>query len=212
MKSGKYIAIEFFVLFILLPLSLTLSYPLWIKIGLIFTSFIYVIFILLKIEKISLKNKEKPDWKGFLKRILKLFLIIVLITTAYVFLVAPENLFCVVINKPKLWLFILMIYTFLSVYPQELVFRTFFFKRYEKLIQNKNLFLFINAIIFSLGHLFFKNVLVIVLTFLGGLLFAYTFYKTRSTLMTSLEHALYGNWLFTIGMGEMLAFPGMESC
>jgi hypothetical protein len=27
-----------------------------------------------------------------------------------------------------------------------------------------------------------------------------------------MEHALYGNWLFTVGMGEMLAFPGAESC
>jgi hypothetical protein len=26
-------------------------------------------------------------------------------------------------------------------------------------------------------------------------------------MLTSIEHAIYGNWLFTIGMGEMLAFP-----
>jgi hypothetical protein len=25
--------------------------------------------------------------------------------------------------------------------------------------------------------------------------------------LVSIEHAIYGNWLFTVGMGEMLAFP-----
>jgi hypothetical protein len=28
--------------------------------------------------------------------------------------------------------------------------------------------------------------------------------------LVSIEHAIYGNWLFTVGMGQMLAFPGME--
>ena len=53
----------------------------------------------------------------------------------------------------------------------------------------------------------FKNSLVLALTFLGGLLFAFTFYKTKSTLMVSIEHAIYGCWLFTVGMGSMLGFP-----
>jgi membrane protease YdiL (CAAX protease family) len=70
----------------------------------------------------------------------------------------------------------------------------------------------VNAIVFSLAHIFFKNTLVLVLTFIGGLLFAYTFVKTKSTTLVSIEHALYGNWLFTVGMGEMLAFPGQEAC
>jgi membrane protease YdiL (CAAX protease family) len=61
--------------------------------------------------------------------------------------------------------------------------------------------------VFSLGHIFFKNALVMVLTFLGGILFALTFNKTKSTLLVSIEHAIYGSWLFTVGMGSMLGFP-----
>nr|WP_284041157.1 CPBP family intramembrane glutamic endopeptidase [Jejuia spongiicola] len=98
-------------------------------------------------------------------------------------------------------------YSFFSVYPQELIYRTFYFKRYHDIFKNKYLFIFINAIVFSLGHIFFKNSLVLALTFLGGLLFAFTFYKTKSTLMVSIEHAIYGCWLFTVGMGSMLGFP-----
>lgn len=46
-----------------------------------------------------------------------------------------------------------------------------------------------------------------VLTFVGGLLFAFTFQKTKSTLLVTVEHAIYGSWLFTVGMGNMLGFP-----
>jgi hypothetical protein len=44
----------------------------------------------------------------------------------------------------------------------------------------------------------------------GGGIFAITFFRTRSLLLTSVEHALYGSWLFTLGIGEMLAFPMPE--
>ena len=94
--------------------------------------------------------------------------------------------------------------------PQEIIYRTFFFERYASLVDNKWLFIFINAILFSLAHLFLKSPLVQIITFIGGLLFAFTYLKTRSTILVSIEHALYGCWLFTVGMGEMLAFPGIE--
>ena len=75
------------------------------------------------------------------------------------------------------------------------------------LFKNRSVFVFVNAIVFSLAHIFFRNSLVLLLTFLGGILFAITFNKTRSTILVTIEHAIYGCWLFTVGMGEMLAFP-----
>ncbi len=212
MKSRLYVGLELFILFVLLPLSLSLSYPFWIKAIFIFFGFLYILILMIRVEKVSLKIKKGLDWKHFWKRITILFVGVAIVTTLYVYFIDSEKLFCVPRNKPLLWIIILLIYTFLSVWPQELIYRTFFFARYERLFQNKKLLIFVNAIIFSLAHIFFKNTLVIVLTFLGGLLFAYTFYKTRSTVLISIEHALYGNWLFTVGMGQMLAFPGMESC
>ncbi|MFT4698752.1 MAG: membrane protease YdiL (CAAX protease family) [Flavobacteriaceae bacterium] len=212
MKSNYYLATELFLLFVLLPISLVITYPIALKASFILIGFIYISIILLRVEKISFKVKSSIDWKAFWKRILLLFLGVILTTTLYVFIIDSNKLFCVVLNKPLLWIAILGVYTLLSVWPQEIIYRTFFFARYESLFQNKKLFIFINAILFSLAHLFFKNTLVIVLTFIGGLLFAYTYHKTKSTFLASMEHALYGNWLFTVGMGEMLAFPGAESC
>lgn len=56
-------------------------------------------------------------------------------------------------------------------------------------------------------HLVFHNALVSVLTLVGGILFGLTYRRTQSLMFTSIEHSLYGVWLFTIGAGEMLAFP-----
>ena len=212
MKSNLYKILELFILFVLLPVSLALPFDFKIKGMLILIGFIYLLFVMLRIERVSFKINKGLDWNLFWKRILLLFIGIALVTTCYVYFVDASKLFCVPINKPRLWIIILLVYTFLSVWPQELIYRTFFYTRYERLFKNKKLLIFVNAILFSLAHIFFRNTLVVVLTFIGGLLFGITYLKTKSTLLVSIEHAIYGNWLFTVGMGQMLAFPGMENC
>ncbi len=207
MKSTQYKLIEFFLLFIVFPISLALNILIEIKLVIGVLGFAYIVFVLLRIEKNRFKIAPNLNWKQFLKQTFVKLLLIAIITTIYMWLVDKEHLFNVMLYKSKLWLFILFFYSFFSVYPQELIYRTFFFQRYKSLFSNQNLFIFVNAILFSLAHLFFKNTLVIVLTFLGGLLFAITFSRTKSTLLVSIEHAIYGCWLFTVGMGNMLGFP-----
>lgn len=210
MKSNRFLLIEFLILFILLPVSLTIDFLLWVKVGYILAAFIYVLLILKKSEAISFRLKKDLNWKSFWRRVAVTFLLVAITTTIYVYFVAPENLFFVPINNPLLFLIILFLYSLFSVLPQEIIYRTFFFERYGNLFQNKTLLVFVNAIVFSLAHLFFRNTLVLVLTFVGGMIFGFTYLKYRSTTAVTIEHALYGNWLFTIGMGQMLAFPGME--
>lgn len=210
MKNTSYLLTEFFLLFILLPTSFALDYSIWIKMPLALAGFAYIIFILKRVERISFRIKRGIDWRAFAKRLLITFMVIAIITSAYVIYEDASALFYVPKNNPQLFIIILFIYTFLSVWPQEVIYRTFFFIRYEPLFKSKSLFVFVNAVLFSLAHVFFKNTLVIILTFLGGLLFGLSYLKFRSTTLVSIEHALYGNWLFTVGMGQMLAFPGME--
>ncbi len=207
MRSTSYRLTEFFFAFILVPLSFTLPIPIGIKMALGLIGFIYVVFVLLKVEQLKFKVGPDLNWKLFFRRILLQLIGIAIITTLYVWFFDKSQLFVALLNKPLLWLMILFIYSFFSVYPQELIYRTFFFKRYHSLFKDQRLLMFINAIVFSLGHIFFKNAMVMVLTFVGGLLFAFTFQKTRSTLLVSVEHAVYGSWLFTVGMGNMLGFP-----
>ncbi len=210
MKSVLYKGIEFFIIFILIPISFAINYSPWVKLAIGIIGFIYIVYVLLKVENQKFKIAKNLNWKLFFRQTILKLLAIALITTVFVWFTNKENkevLFGVLLNKPKLWIFILFVYSFFSVYPQELIYRTFYFMRYDSLFKNKNLFIFINAIVFSLGHIFFNSTLVLALTFLGGLLFAFTFYKTKSTLLVSIEHAIYGCWLFTVGMGSMLGFP-----
>ncbi|KZS38538.1 abortive infection protein [Aquimarina aggregata] len=207
MHTNLYKGLELFILFILLPVSFLIEYPIIIKVIVTLIGFIYILILSKREGVLKLKLPNKQFWRPFWKNILIKLCIIMIVTGMYVFFVDQEKLFSVLIKKPQLWIMILFVYTFLSVWPQEIIYRTFFYKRYEELVKNKWLFIFINATLFSLAHLFLGSFLVQLLTFVGGLLFAYTFQKTKSTTLVSIEHAIYGNWLFTVGMGEMLAFP-----
>jgi membrane protease YdiL (CAAX protease family) len=41
-----------------------------------------------------------------------------------------------------------------------------------------------------------------VLCLIGGLLFALTYQHSGSLLLTCLDHALFGNFIFTVGLGQ----------
>ncbi len=207
MQTNMYRSIELFFLFIGIPVSFALEFPIWIKMIIGLSGFGYVLFVLLRIEKNQFKISDSLNWKQFWKRALLKLIVIAIVTTLYMWIFDSSNLYNVIRNKPMLWVVILFIYSLFSVYPQELIYRTFFFQRYEALFKSELLFMLINATLFSLAHLFFRNILVMIFTFIGGVLFALTYKKTKSTLLVSIEHAIYGSWLFTVGMGEMLGFP-----
>lgn len=207
MQSVSYKLAELFIIFVLVPVSFAITYPVWLKMTVGVLGFFYIIFILLRVEKNTFKMAENLNWKAFWKRTFLHLLVIIAVTTCYVYITDKSQLFNVMLSNYKLWVFILFFYSLFSVYPQELIYRTFFFQRYQSLFKNEWLFIILNAALFSLAHIFFKNTLVMFLTFVGGILFALTFRKTKSTLLVSIEHAIYGCWLFTVGMGTMLGFP-----
>ncbi|RZN80633.1 MAG: CPBP family intramembrane metalloprotease [Winogradskyella sp.] len=207
MQTVKYRLTELFIIFVLVPTSFALDYPPLIKLIIGVLGFAYILYVLLRVERIKFEVTKGLSWKRFWKVTFVKLVVIAIVTTLYMWLVDASNLYVVIRTKPMLWGIILFVYSLFSVYPQELIYRTFFFERYQSLFNNKTLFIIINAALFSLAHIFFKNTLVMFLTFIGGLLFALTFKKTKSTVLVSIEHAIYGCWLFTVGMGNMLGFP-----
>ncbi|HVS63967.1 MAG TPA: CPBP family glutamic-type intramembrane protease [Thermoanaerobaculia bacterium] len=104
-------------------------------------------------------------------------------------------------ESPALWLAILALYPLLSVYPQEIIFRTFLFERYRAVIPDPRHRVAASALSFALAHLFFANWIAPVLSLLGGLLFATSYARRRSTLLVCVEHGLWGDLLFTVGLG-----------
>jgi len=115
---------------------------------------------------------------------------------------APDLLFSLVKKAPALWALVMLLYPLLSVYPQELLYRAFFFQRYAPLLGSGWGMLLASALAFGFVHIIFRNTLAVFLCALGGLLFALTYYRSGSLLLACLEHALFGNFLFTIGLGQ----------
>lgn len=116
MRSSFYRSLELFLLFILLPVSFLLDYPIEFKVALTSIGFVYIL-IQLKRAGLKLMFPDSRSWRLLSKAILVKLIIIMLITSLYVLIVDPDKLFSVLINNPRLWVLILFIYTFLSVWP-----------------------------------------------------------------------------------------------
>ncbi|MFP4551733.1 MAG: CPBP family intramembrane glutamic endopeptidase, partial [Spirochaetales bacterium] len=140
--------------------------------------------------------------------ILLLFAAFAVVSTVAVAVFVPDRLFSVVRTNPGLWLLMLVIYCLFSVYPQTLVFRGFFIERYRPLFRDERVLLLVSAAAFAWAHTIIAHPLVFALTFCGGIIFGRTWLKSRSALAVSIEHALYGFWLFAVGLGGYFAFPG----
>ena len=116
----------------------------------------------------------------------------------------PDWLFSFVSSHPKFWIVVMFAYPVLSVVPQGVIYRAFFRERYAALFPNAAARTLVAAACFSFCHVFFLNVWALLLTFVGGILFWRTYEKTGSLLLANLEHALYGDLVFTIGYGGFL--------
>jgi membrane protease YdiL (CAAX protease family) len=105
-------------------------------------------------------------------------------------------------TNPRLWLLVMVLYPLVSVYPQGIIYRAFLMHRYERLFGSGVLMILVAAAAFAYLHVIFKNWIAVGMTFLGGLIFAYRYWQAQSLLVSSIEHALYGCLMFTVGLGE----------
>lgn len=105
-------------------------------------------------------------------------------------------------HEPLLWAAIVVFYPLLSVYPQELLFRAFLLHRYAPVFGTGRGAAAASAAAFGFAHVIFGNAASVVLTVLGGWLFARRYQRTRSLLAASVEHVLYGVLAFTVGLGD----------
>lgn len=139
---------------------------------------------------------------GRLVWILPVFVIVALTIWIGVHFFAPELQWSFVRRNPAFWAVVMVLYPVLSVYPQGLLYRAFFFERYAVLFPGRWTMIVVSAAAFAFMHIIFRNWLAVALTFAGGLLFAARYAETGSLATSGFEHALYGCWLFTVGLGQ----------
>jgi uncharacterized protein len=112
-------------------------------------------------------------------------------------------------NRPDTYWTIMLLYPLMSVPPQELVYRTFFFHRYGALFGGAWwVAIALDAMLFGFGHIVVGTPVAIYGTMATGLLFALRYALTRSVWAVYLEHALWGALVFTVGLGRFF-FTGV---
>jgi membrane protease YdiL (CAAX protease family) len=197
------LVLEFLLLFVALPLGYRFSPvrvpalpALWIVTG-------YAWWQLLRdprFDRSQLWNAgQLPGRAG---AILAIFAVIALVLWLAVRWFAPQLEWSFVRQHAVFWAVVMVAYPVLSVYPQGLLYRAFFFDRYGGLFPGKWAMIVASAAAFAFLHIVFRNPLAVALTFGGGLLFAARYAETGSLATSCFEHALYGCWLFTVGLGQ----------
>jgi len=155
-------------------------------------------------QKISLKALW--GWhavnKASLLKIVHRFIPLAIMIAAVMVSFMPESLFSLYRRDAGLWLLVMILYPVLSVVPQEIMYRAFMYARYRTLFENPRYWAFASAIAFGMAHLFLHNVLAPAMSLIGGLIFASTYTRSRSLALVCIEHALYGNFIFTLGLGQ----------
>jgi hypothetical protein len=116
---------------------------------------------------------------------------------------APESLFSFPRRNLLFWGLVMLLYPIFSAFPQELVYRTFYFHRYGALFGRARIAAVgASGILFGFAHVMMGNVISVVLSGALGLLLAYRYTHARSFWAAWLEHSLYGQLVFTVGIGR----------
>lgn len=155
---------------------------------------------------VGARQTLEPLWNNAAARkaapgILARFVVLGGLTTLLVWALIPEHFLGFPRTAPALWIRVMLLYPILSVVPQELIWRAFFFRRYRAIFSSTTSMLAASAASFAFVHVLLENMIAVVLTMVGGVLFARTYHRTKSLAAASLEHALYGCLVFTIGLG-----------
>jgi membrane protease YdiL (CAAX protease family) len=144
-----------------------------------------------------LRGWRRVDW-----RLVLVFAGLATLICAGTILWLRADAFLMLVRRdPVLLLAIFVFYPILSALPQEVVFRVLFFRRYGGLMPGRGAALAVNAGVFSFAHLMYWNWPALVLTFLGGLVFAWAYERQGNFPAAVLLHALAGWILFTLGLG-----------
>jgi len=146
-------------------------------------------------------------WQGQRRGILIRFLVGGVVLVAVTKIGVPEQFLSLPLHRPRMWLGICVLYPLLSVFPQELIYRVFFFDQAGRMFPGIGIrrVIVCNALIFGYAHIIFGNLWAPLMAMAGGLIFASTYSVRRSFLCTVVEHAMWGDLIFTLGLGPVFA-------
>lgn len=202
--SRRFLLFEFLMLFVGLPLAIYFGFitsvpPLYM----LWAAALYGLVRLWRDPSFDLGQLWRSGpLRTQLPQILALFFAGVVVITMLVHQYEPQLMLGLVRTHPGAWALIMLMYPIVSVYPQGVIYRAYLFHRYRPLLHEPWMMILASAATFAFVHILFHNWIAVALTFPGGILFGRRYLETRSLCVSSLEHTLYGCFLFTIGLGQ----------
>ncbi|MGQ8335078.1 CPBP family glutamic-type intramembrane protease [Sunxiuqinia sp. A32] len=207
MKKGQfkklYLYAEFVLFFFFIPLYLLIGVDILHPSSVLIPFVLLAFFILYFFTKFKWKELWAFDikWKQVWLHLAIAFGVSLLMI-AYMLLFDRKNLFNLPLGNLKVWLTLSTFYPIFSAYVQEVLFRTYIFKRYQNLFGNGNLMILMSALAFSFAHILYYHPVSLILTLILGIYVGRVYQKTQSVLFVAFLHGLYGNMVFTVGLGH----------
>jgi uncharacterized protein len=203
--------LECVTIFLLLPIVVTLMANVVRPIPVLFVLTVVAAIVLWRDPTFDRKQILRTDGlAGHLRGVLMLWSVAAVALAGLMYVLEPRALFSFPLNRPRLWVMVMLLYPIFSVVPQTIIYRAYFFHRYRSIFPTSTMMILAAAVAFCAGHVIFKNGVALALTFAGGLIFSWRFLQTRSLLLSAIEHALYGQLLFTLGYGIFLFHGRMQ--
>lgn len=190
---------EFIFVYVGAPLLILILRERWLMIGLLWVggalTYIYV-------RRYKRPAADDIPFLSKLKPALIRFAIIAPLVSLIVWLTLPGDFLSFPRERPQLWATVMVLYPLLSVWPQEVIYRAFLHRRYAPLFGNGRGYVLASALAFGYMHVIFLNWIAVVMTLVGGYIFASDYARCRSLWVVTIEHALYGCLIFTTGLGR----------
>ncbi len=164
---------------------------------------LYSFIVLRCFEKVSLRDLwrwEALTW-AHLRPILARFSLCTVGMIGFCLWYDPDRFLFLPQTNPTFVLILCCLYPVISALPQELIFCSFFFKRYGVMFGTTMRVMIASAVVFSFAHVLYINWVAPMLSLIAGLIFADTYRRYHSLALVTIEHGLYGNVLFIIGLG-----------
>lgn len=203
-EKNTTLAIEFVCLCILLP-TIIITYRLApYMIFFLWSAAAYCSYHLF-VKKHEHFAKDIWKWNAVntknMKKIIPRWILCCVAMAVFIHLYDPHKMFALVNEKPVFLIFLFIAYPLLSAFPQELIFCSFFFHRYQPFFKSDRARIIASALVFAYAHVLYINWVAPLLSLIAGLIFAETYARTKSLALVTVEHALYGNALFLLGLG-----------
>ncbi|WP_245853463.1 CPBP family glutamic-type intramembrane protease [Maliponia aquimaris] len=143
------------------------------------------------------RGAGRIDWR----RVAGFALATIMVGSGALWLTAPGATFFLVWHSLALMLMIAALCPVLSALPQERVFRPLSFRRYGGLLPGGDTApLVLNAVLFSLAHLMCWSWIATLMTFSGGLIFAWAYERRGNFPEAVMLHSVAGVIVFALGL------------